>query len=405
VGFQVRVQNFQSILDQALSIDGLTVITGTNNSGKTAVMRAIRGVFTNAPAGALVRHGCAHLTVTLTFHDGTTLKWEKGWEKPGKKGKTINQYTINGKQIGTVGRGVPPEVEALGVHSVQAASASVWPQIANQFGGALFLVDRPGSAVAEALSDVERVGKLTSALKSSEKDRRSANAELKVRRKDVSSYKEEVSRYDGLDPVADQITGLQAVLDQLAAQEHRLEEARRLRVRHQHAQHEAWLLEGFDPSVIPSSDQVTRIMRALQVIRGFHDRHTEEEKKVQQFSGFEAHTPPSGQMITALASQISALRGLVKLRKGAFEEVSFYIDLPVAPLPGDDRLRKITKVMAQVSELRDRHIKALALTQEVTFAQECSIRDLAQAQDQVKDLLGHLGVCPTCNTLHEGDLA
>ena len=38
-----RVQNFQSVEDATIVIDGLTVITGTNNSGKTAVMRAIRG--------------------------------------------------------------------------------------------------------------------------------------------------------------------------------------------------------------------------------------------------------------------------------------------------------------------------------------------------------------------------
>ena len=80
---QVRLKNFQSIEDASLRVEGLTVITGTNHSGKTAVMRAIRGLFTNAPAGPLVRHGAAHLTVALTFDDGTEVVWEKGWEKPG----------------------------------------------------------------------------------------------------------------------------------------------------------------------------------------------------------------------------------------------------------------------------------------------------------------------------------
>ena len=105
---QVRVQNFQSIEDASVTIDGLTVVTGANHSGKTAFMRAIRGVFTNAPPGPLVRHGCAYLSVSLVFDDGTSVLWEKGWEKPGRKGKTINRYTVNGKQIATVGRGVPP---------------------------------------------------------------------------------------------------------------------------------------------------------------------------------------------------------------------------------------------------------------------------------------------------------
>ncbi len=80
-----RIQNFQSIEDATIVIDGLTVITGTNNSGKTSVMRAIRGVFTNATAGPLVRHGCAHLSVTLTFDDGTSVLWEKGVGEAGSE--------------------------------------------------------------------------------------------------------------------------------------------------------------------------------------------------------------------------------------------------------------------------------------------------------------------------------
>jgi energy-coupling factor transporter ATP-binding protein EcfA2 len=144
----VRVKNFQSIKDAELKISGLTVITGPNNSGKTAFLRAIRGLFTNAPSGPLVRQGEQNLSVYMMFDDGNSVFWEKG---------KVNQYTVNGKTLSSVGRGVPPEVEALGVREISAGSEKIWPQVARQFDGTLFLVDRPGATMAEALSDVERV--------------------------------------------------------------------------------------------------------------------------------------------------------------------------------------------------------------------------------------------------------
>jgi hypothetical protein len=156
----VRVQNVQSVEDATIVIEGFTVISGPNNSGKTAVLRAIKGAFTNAPAGSLVRHGADHLTVDIDFGDGNTLCW--------KKGAKINQYTVNGKVLDNVGRGVPAEVEALGIRYMQAGTEKVWPQIAEQFTGVLFLVGSTGSTVAEAIADVDRVGRLSSALKLAE---------------------------------------------------------------------------------------------------------------------------------------------------------------------------------------------------------------------------------------------
>lgn len=402
MSFRVRVQNFQSIKDQTLEIDGLTVITGTNNSGKTAVMRAIRGVFTNAPAGSLVRHGCAHLTVTLTFDDGTEIKWEKGWEKPGQRGKTINQYTINGKKIATVGRGAPPEVEALGVRQVQAASDHVWPQIADQFGGTLFLIDRPGSAVAEALSDVEKVGKLTAALKASEKDRRSVNAELKVRRKDVESHQQEISRYDGLDPVAERIKNLQADHDRLDERHQDLQKTRRLHGQHVQVQQDVASLEGFDPTVVPSGGQVERIKKALQVVGQYKIAYEEAEKKMNHYAGFGDQTLPDTQLVVALQGQTSVLRSLVERQRQAAAEVDFYRAAPDQMIPDSVKLGKIKTLRAQVKAFMHSLEQSRGAVQKAQEDQDQKQAELVRVQEEVKTLLDDLGMCPTCNTVHEG---
>ena len=206
MAIQVRVRNFQSIEDATISIDGFTVITGSNNGGKSALMRAVRGVFTNAPSGPLVRRGTAHLTVDLDLGDGNTITWIKGWNKPDQKGGTVNRYMLNGKELDNVGRGCPEEVLNLGIHSLQAgAEKALWPQIADQFTGTLFLVGSPGSVTAEAIADVERVGKLANALKMAESDQRAVASVLKLRRKDEEALGKEIHLYDSLPMVADNV--------------------------------------------------------------------------------------------------------------------------------------------------------------------------------------------------------
>ena len=88
---KVRIQNFQSIEDLTLEIDKLTVITGSNNTGKSAIVRAIRGVFQNTRGTSFIRHGKPKSTVTITFADGQTVVWEKGRGKADKP-----TYILNG---------------------------------------------------------------------------------------------------------------------------------------------------------------------------------------------------------------------------------------------------------------------------------------------------------------------
>jgi len=202
VSIKVRVKNFQSIKEIEIEIDGFTVVTGSNNSGKTALMRAVGGVFTNTRGHSFVRHGASHCEVELTFEDGNIVLWEKG--------KNVNRYTVNGKVLDKVGHGVPPEVEALGVCSISAGGNRIWPQIARQFDGQLFLINQPGSTMAEAVADADRVGQLQQALKLSESDRRKAAGELKLRNSDKKDLELELDSFEGLDDAVALVAGIEA---------------------------------------------------------------------------------------------------------------------------------------------------------------------------------------------------
>ena len=145
---KVTVKNFQSIKEAELEVNGFTVITGANNSGKTALMRAIKGAFQNTKGTAFVRHGEDRCRVEIEFEDGS-FAWEKGKGKPA--------YEIDGKVVNP-GKTIPDEVSALGVRPIKAGPAGdVWPQIAPQFTGQVFLVDKHGSALAEAVAATSKL--------------------------------------------------------------------------------------------------------------------------------------------------------------------------------------------------------------------------------------------------------
>jgi len=194
---KVNVKNFQSIKNATIEIDGFTVITGKNNSGKTALQRAIKGVFENARGHSFVRHGEDNCEVSVSFADGDKVTWHKG--------KKENRYVINGKTYDKVGAGVPDELVELGVFPLQCGGKTISPQFAPQFTGQVFLLNETGSVMAEAVSDVERVSTLNKALKESERDKRSCSSELKVRKSDKKKLEKDIEIYDGLEDLQEEI--------------------------------------------------------------------------------------------------------------------------------------------------------------------------------------------------------
>ena len=187
---QVKIRNFQSINEVDFEVKGLTVITGPNNTGKSACARAVAGAFSNPRGHSYVRQGEKYSSVQITFSDGNDLTWEKG--------KGVNRYQINGKVIDKVGTSVPDEVKALNVTSVDVDGKEIYPQIARQFEQ-VFLLDMPPSVLSSALSDVDLIKTLESATSLARGDVRSLKGRLKVKREDLELERQNLPNFEGVD--------------------------------------------------------------------------------------------------------------------------------------------------------------------------------------------------------------
>jgi DNA repair protein SbcC/Rad50 len=108
---RLDIENFQSHRLTSIELDpGVNVITGTSDSGKSSIIRALRWVLTNRPTGmgflSWQAGGDEPVKTKISFADGSTISRIKSSKE--------NSYAVNGKLLDTIGTDLPEEVrEAL----------------------------------------------------------------------------------------------------------------------------------------------------------------------------------------------------------------------------------------------------------------------------------------------------
>lgn len=391
---KVRVRNFQSIKDSTIKVDGLTVVTGANNSGKTALMRAIRGVFENSPFGSLLRKGEDKITVDIEFEDGQSVTWEKGPKD--------NSYIINGYKIAGVGRGAPEELKDLGIFPIVAATNVVWPQIASQFDGTIFLLNRSGAVLAEALSDVEKVGKLTSALRLSEKDNRSVGSELKVRRKDLNSQEELVAKFKDFHKVEEQVDALLEEKKRLLEQSREYERVKGLYERLEYCKEGLRAFDGFNPNVVPEKSKLERIHKATTLVRRLDQSYNKVITQVAKFADFQEIELPKEDLILDTITKIQKVRAYDKAYTTASLRVGSYRSFQEPILPKEQKVLQIISQKSSLETFANRRFRAETNLKEFRLQEETLIEKQGKVLSLVSELLGDLGECPVCKTPHGG---
>lgn len=100
---ELTLKNFQSHKNSTIELsEGLNVITGPTDSGKSSIIRAIKLLVTNRPSGDSYRTHDSKVT-QVSASDGTSTVLRK-------KSSQLNQYLVNGKSYKAIGSEVPSDV-------------------------------------------------------------------------------------------------------------------------------------------------------------------------------------------------------------------------------------------------------------------------------------------------------
>lgn len=101
--FKLKINNFQSISKADLEfVQGINVLVGPSNSGKSATLRAVSGVVLN-PKGSqrFIKNGAKGLEVEVDYLGNNII-----WQRNGKDSK----YVVNGEEFRKVGSSNLPKI-------------------------------------------------------------------------------------------------------------------------------------------------------------------------------------------------------------------------------------------------------------------------------------------------------
>lgn len=207
---QITLKNFQSHKDSTIQLDrGLNAIIGPSDSGKSAIIRAIKWVLYNEPAGNFfIREGETESSVTLEFNDGTKIKRLRN--------KSKNMYVLYIQDDEMIfegfGNKVPQEIiDLTGIQKVPLDSIeSNAINLGEQLEGA-FLLSEKGSTRASAIGRIVGVNIIDDALKETLKDVRNISIREKTIIDNIEKIEKELVGYEYLDDLKKDIIKLENI--------------------------------------------------------------------------------------------------------------------------------------------------------------------------------------------------
>ena len=192
----IKLVGFQSHVDTSINLtEGLNVITGPSDSGKTAVIRAVRWVALNEPQGdAVVNQSVGYAQVTIITDTGVVTKVRN-------KGKVRYEINIDGENISYDKSEIPQEVyRILGINKTSFGDVEVVLPFSFQLD-APFLISSPASFGGKVLGKICNADTVELAVKKSSREVSQANEAKRQAEKTIEETKLALQSYENLQEV------------------------------------------------------------------------------------------------------------------------------------------------------------------------------------------------------------
>ncbi|EGK13714.1 AAA family ATPase [Kroppenstedtia eburnea] len=228
---RLLIENFQSHEQtEVFFTEGLNVFVGPSDSGKSAILRALRWVLYNEPKGTdFIRAGKKRCRVSLTLSDGTEITRMRS--------SSVNRYILKTSEqeeqvYEGFGSSVPQEVlDAHGMHALKLDSDWKLPA---QFGTQLeppFLLAETGSVKAKSIGRASGAHIIDIALQGTARDLSGVNSRLKHVAEQSEDLKKRLEPYEDLPNLQERLEQAEARYKEAGAMHERLETIRRLKER------------------------------------------------------------------------------------------------------------------------------------------------------------------------------
>lgn len=211
---RLTLKNFQSHVDTTIDLDkGINVFIGKGDSGKTAIVRALKWVLYNVPRGdGFIRKGESFTEVTVQCVKGTDCI-----NVTRKKGAQENSYTlsINGavQKFENFGLAVPLEVrKALGIQEANIGDSSFILNISEQMDPP-FLLTEPAPYKAKVLSTLSGFVYVNEAVQELTQDNKKISQNMTDISTRLQQYTAGLKNFSTLDPIEKKLQDVQELLN------------------------------------------------------------------------------------------------------------------------------------------------------------------------------------------------
>jgi len=215
---KVTLKNFMSHADTVIELaDGLTVLTGPNNCGKSALVSALQILASNGKTTHVTRHGEKLCQVSVETDDGHTILWER-------KKDTV-KYQINGEDIHRVGQTIPAQLhDHLRLDQVTTETGATKTDYDIHFGdqkSPIFLLGESGSRAAAffaSSSDASRLIEMQNKHRARQQDNRREKKRLTA---EIETNRLRHAKLEPLDAIRAKITAAEKLHAEIAIADQR----------------------------------------------------------------------------------------------------------------------------------------------------------------------------------------
>lgn len=179
---KIELQNFQSHQNTALQFHpNINIIIGQSDSGKTAILRALRWVLFNKPQGEALRSSWGGVTLVTAQIDENYISRIRS--------DTKNSYKVNEQELKAIGADVPEHIKKI----FNMNDLNFQHQLDQPF----LLSDTPGS-VATHFNKIARLEMIDTAVQSVSKWLRSISQEFDRQHANKKTYQTQLENFNFL---------------------------------------------------------------------------------------------------------------------------------------------------------------------------------------------------------------
>lgn len=191
----ISIKNFQSHKSTKLTLsDGINVLVGESDNGKSAIYRAIKMLFFNQSGINFIHFNEKNCSVEAILNDCRV-----------QIDKPENQITLDDETYSSIGRGVPDDVKnKTGIKEIDFVDGV--KKIINfqdQHNYKFMIDDQIENA--RILGSISGINGILNAIKYANKEKKSLGVEKKLILANLDTKNNEIKKYDGIEKVKDKV--------------------------------------------------------------------------------------------------------------------------------------------------------------------------------------------------------